>query len=271
MTVINTNVGALRAQAGSRMAEKDLSIAMTRLSTGKRINSGKDDAAGLAVATRMDANIRGFTQAIRNANDGISLAQTAEGALSETSNVLVRMRELAVQSANGTLGASDRTALQTEATQLLAQIGDIATRTTFNGTSLLNNASTSIAIQTGVASGQTVAIAIGDMQATALGVGSVDLSTVSGASSALTALDTAINTVATQRATLGAAQSRLDSTVNNLSSSVTNLSEAKSRIEDADYSVETTKLAAAQILSQASTAMLAQANQSQQGVMNLLR
>jgi flagellin len=219
----------------------------------------------------MGANIRGFQQASRNANDGISLAQTAEGALSETSNILVRMRELAVQGANGTFSTSDRTALQSEITQLTSQIGDIATRTTFNGTSLLNSASTSISIQTGVDSGQNVAIAIGDMQATALGVNSIDLTTVSGASSALTAIDTAINTVATQRANLGAVQNRLDSTVNTLSSAVTNLSESKSRIEDADYSVETTKLAAAQILSQASTAMLAQANQSQQGVMNLLR
>jgi flagellin len=271
MTVINTNVSALRAQNGSRVADKELSTAMARLSSGKRINSAKDDAAGLAVATRMDANVRGFTQAIRNANDGISLAQTAEGALGETSNILVRMRELAVQSANGTLTSSDRTALQSEVTQLIGQIGDIATRTNFNGTSLLNNASTSISIQTGVASGQTVSVAIGDMTASGLSVASLDLSTASGASTALTALDTAINTVATQRANLGAVQNRLDSTVNNLTSAVTNLSESKSRIEDADYSVETTKLAAAQILSQASTAMLAQANQSQQGVMSLLR
>ena len=271
MTVINTNISALRAQNGSRLATKDLSTAMARLSSGKRINSAKDDAAGLAIATRMDANVRGFSQAIRNANDGISVAQTAEGALAETSNILVRMRELAIQAASGTLTTSDRSALTAEVTQLTSQIGDIATRTNFNGTSLLNGASTSIAIQTGVQASQTVTINIGDMQATALGVGSIDLSTVSGAGTALTALDTAINTVATQRANLGAAQSRLDSTVNNLTSAVTNLSESKSRIEDTDFSVETTKMASAQILSQASTAMLAQANQSQQDVMNLLR
>lgn len=271
MTVITTNVSALRAQNASRMANNATSTAMARLSSGKRINSAKDDAAGLAVATRMEANVRGFSQAIRNANDGISLAQTAEGALSETSNILVRMRELAVQSANGTLTSSDRTALQSEVTQLTAQIGDIATRTNFNGTSLLNNASTSISIQTGVSSGQTVAISIGDMQATALGVNALDLSTSSGASSALGTLDTAINTVAAQRATLGAVQNRLESTVNNLSSSVENLNASKSAIEDTDYSVETTKLASSQILQQASTAMLAQANQSAQGVLSLLR
>ena len=271
MTVINTNVSALRAQEGSRMANKELLTAMSRLSSGKRINGGKDDAAGLAIATRMNANVRGFGQAIRNANDGISLAQTAEGALSETSNILVRMRELAVQSANGTLATSDRAAVQTEVTQLMAQIGDIATRTNFNGTSLLNSATTSINVQTSVARGQNVAIAIGDMSATGLAVAAVDLSTAAGASTALGLLDTAIDTIATQRASLGAVQNRLDATVNNLTSTVTNLSESKSRIEDADFSVETTNLAAAQILSQASTAMLAQANQSQQGVMNLLR
>jgi flagellin len=271
MTVINTNVSALRAQNGSRMANKELETAMSRLSSGKRINSAKDDAAGLAIATRMNANVKGFSQAIRNANDGISLAQTAEGGLAETSNILVRMRELAVQSANGTNATTDRTAVQAEVTELLAQIGDISSRTTFNGTSLLNSATTSIAIQTGVATGQTVSINIGDMTATGLGVNAVDLSTAAGASSALATLDTAINTVAGQRASLGAVQNRLDSTVNNLTASVENLSASKSRIEDADYSVETTNLASAQILSQASTAMLAQANQSQQGVLNLLR
>ena len=138
MTVINTNVSALRAQNNSRVAERAQSQAMERLSSGKRINSAKDDAAGLAIATRMDASVRGLTQAIRNANDGISLAQTAEGAMGGISNILVRMRELAVQSANGTNGTTDRTAIQTEVTALISQIGDIASRTTFNGTNLLS-------------------------------------------------------------------------------------------------------------------------------------
>jgi len=244
--------------------------AMDRLSSGKRINSAKDDAAGLAISTRMDAKVRGLSQAIRNSNDGISLAQTAEGALQETSNILVRMRELAVQAANGTSSASDRTALQAEATQLLAQIDDIATRTDFNGTVLLDG-SANLDIQTGVDSGQIVNITIGDMQAAALGVAAVDISTAAGASTALGLLDTAVNTVASSRADLGAVQNRLESNVNNLTSTVTNLAEAKSRIADADYSAESTKLASSQILAQASTAMLAQANQSQQGVLNLLR
>lgn len=270
MTVINTNVSALRAQNASRMANNSLGQAMERLSSGKRINAAKDDAAGLAIATRMDAKVRGLNQAVRNANDGISLAQTAEGAMGEISNILVRMRELAVQSANGTAAASDRTAIDAEADALVAQIGDITSRTDFNGTVLIDAAKT-ISIQTGVESGETVDIALTAMTAAGLGIAAVDLSTSGGASTALGLLDTAIDTVATQRANIGAVQNRLDATVNNLTSTATNLTEAKSRIEDADFSAESTKLASAQILSQASTAMLAQANQSQQGVLNLLR
>jgi flagellin len=270
MTVINTNVSALRAQNSSRMANNMLGEAMNRLASGKRINNAKDDAAGLAIATRMDAKARGLNQAIRNSNDGISLAQTAEGAMGEISNILVRLRELSVQSANGTMASSDRTAIQTEVTALLNQVDDIAGRTDFNGTNLLNAAGT-FEIQTGVDSGQTVSIAFVSMNATGLGVNAIDLSTAAGAGTAMTAINTAIDTVATQRANVGAAQNRLEATVNNLTQSVTNLTESKSRILDADFSVESTKLASAQILSQASTAMLAQANQSQQGVLNLLR
>jgi flagellin len=270
MTVINTNVSALRAQNSSRVANNMLGEAMNRLSSGKRINNAKDDAAGLAIATRMDAKARGLSQAIRNANDGISLAQTAEGAMGEISNILVRMRELSVQAANGTTAASDRTAIQTEVTALLAQVNDIAGRTDFNGTNLIDAAGT-FNIQTGVDSGQTVAIAFTSMNTTGLAVAAVDMSTTAGASTAMGLISTAIDTVATQRANVGAAQSRLEATVNNLTSTVTNLTESKSRIMDADFSMESTKLASAQILSQASTAMLAQANQSQQGVLNLLR
>lgn len=270
MTVINTNVSALRAQNSSRIANKMQAMAMERLASGKRINSAKDDAAGLAISTRMDAKVRGLNQAVRNANDGMSLAQTAEGAMGEISNILVRMRELAVQSANGTNAASDRTAIQTEVTALIGQINDIAGRTDFNGVNLFDAAST-FSIQTGVDTGQTVSIAFTSLNATGLAVGAVDLSTAVGASAALATISTSIDTVATQRANVGAAQSRLEATVNNLTSTATNLSEAKSRIQDADFSAESTKLAAAQILSQASTAMLAQANQSQQGVLSLLR
>ncbi|ALH82448.1 flagellin [Sphingopyxis sp. J-6] len=270
MTVINTNVSALRAQNNSRVAGRMQSEAMERLSSGKRINSAKDDAAGLAIATRMDASVRGLNQAVRNANDGISLSQTAEGAMGGISNMLVRMRELAVQASTGTLGDDDREAIQTEVTALIAQIDDVATRTTFNGTALLDGTA-DLDIQTGLNDGEVVNIAIADMQAAGLGVDGLDFSTAAGASGALATLDTAIQTVATERANLGAQQNRLEATVDNLTSTVVNLADSKSRIEDTDFSAESTKLAAAGILAQASTAMLAQANQSQQGVMNLLR
>jgi flagellin len=214
--------------------------------------------------------VRGLNQAIRNSNDGISLAQTAEGGMSEISNILIRMRELAVQSANGTQTTDDRTAMQTEVTALIGQITDIGSRTDFNGTKLLDGTA-AVSIQTGVESGETVDITIADVTATGLGVAALTVATDTGASAALATLDTAIQTIASERANLGASQNRLDATVNNLTSTVTNLSASKSRIEDADFSTESTKLASAQILSQASTAMLAQANQSQQGVMNLLR
>ncbi|MDO9362266.1 MAG: flagellin [Sphingopyxis sp.] len=274
MTVINTNVSALRAQNNSRVANQAQSQAMERLSSGKRINAAKDDAAGLAISTRMNASARGMTQAIRNANDGISLSQTADTAAGSISDILVRMRELALQASTGTNGTTDRAAIQTEVTALIAQIGDVATRTTFNGNTLINGGTSTtdgFDIQTGLNATEVVNIQIADLSATGLGVNALDFSTAAGATGALATLDTALQTVATERANLGAQQNRLTSAVDNLTSGVTNLSESKSRIEDADFSVESTNLAAAGILSQASTAMLAQANQSQQGVMNLLR
>lgn len=274
MTVINTNVSALRAQNNSRVASQAQSQAMERLSSGKRINAAKDDAAGLAISTRMNANARGMTQAIRNANDGISLSQTADTAAGSISDILVRMRELALQASTGTNGTTDRAAIQTEVAALIEQIGDVATRTTFNGNTLINGGASTTAgfdIQTGLNATEVVNIQIADLSATGLGVGALDFSTAAGATGALATLDTALQTVATERANLGAQQNRLTSAVDNLTSGVTNLSESKSRIEDADFSVESTNLAAAGILAQASTAMLAQANQSQQGVMNLLR
>lgn len=271
MTVIGTNVTAMRAAYASTKAEMGLSQAIDRLSSGKRINSASDDAAGLAIATRMTSQIRGLNAAIRNSNDGISLAQTAEGGMNEITNMLQRMRELAVQSANGTLAAGDRTNLQAEVTELLAQVGDVATRTNFNGVALLDGTNASVDIQTGTSAGETVTVTLTDVDATALGVNAIDISTAAGAGTALTALDTALNTITTAQATLGAAQNRLEATVSSLNNRVTNLSESRSRIEDADFSAESTQLAKYQILSQASTAMLAQANQSQQGVLSLIR
>lgn len=275
MTVINTNTGALRAANASSSASKMLGSAMERLSTGKRINSAKDDAAGLAIASSMTAQIRGMGQGIRNANDGISLAQTADGALNEVTNMLQRVRELATQSASGTYkDATDRTYMQNEVDQLTAQIGQVITNSKFNGVALFDGSTAAVKIQTGANAADTVDLKMTNLTTLAASggaAGSYNVSTATAANTVLTTLDTELNSISGARATLGAGQSRLDSVVNNLTSNVTNLSDARSRIEDADYSAETTAMAKAQILNQASTAMIAQANQSQQNVLSLLR
>jgi len=271
MTVIGTNVAAMRASHASNKAEMGLSKAIERLSTGRRINSAADDAAGNSIATRMTSQIRGLNQAVRNSNDGISLAQTAEGGMNEIVNMLQRMRELAVQSASGTLQDTDRVNLQAEVSELILQIGDVAARTNFNGVALLDGTATTVAVQTGSAAGETVAVALTDVDAAALGVAALTVGTAAGATTALTTLGTALDTISTAQATLGAAQNRLQATVSSLVNRVTNLTESRSRIQDADFSEESTQLAKSQILSQASTAMLAQANQSQQGVLSLIR
>ncbi|KXU31828.1 flagellin [Sphingobium sp. 22B] len=299
MTVIGTNSSALRASNASAQASKALSTAMERLSTGKRINSAKDDAAGLAIASTMTSQIRGMTQGIRNANDGISLAQTAEGALSEVSNMLQRMRELTVQAGNDTNDATSKKNIQSEISQLGDQITSIITNTKFNGISLFDGTGGAagdgkINIQAGTNSTDAVQIDLGnlttqntiDYTATppvgaALG-NIVNLGTAPDVytdvtdttnfvlDDALKAYDDVLQQIDTSRASLGAVQNRLESTINNLTANVTNLTDARSRIEDADFSAETTALAKQQILSQASTAMLAQANQSQQGVLKLI-
>ena len=271
MSVIGTNVSALRAANASSRADMGLQKTIERLSTGQRINSASDDAAGNAIATRMTSEVRGLNMAARNANDGISLAQTAEGGMNEVTNMLQRMRELSVQSANGTLSDGDRDNLQTEVTALIGQIGDVSSRTDFNGVGLLDGSNASVTIQTGSAANENVTVALGDMRAATLGVDALDISTAGGATAALTALDTALNTVTTSQASLGASQNRLETTVSNITDRVTNITESRSRIQDADFSAESTQLAKYQILNQASTAMLAQANQSQQGVLSLLR
>jgi len=361
MTVIGTNVAALKSGNASNAANSALQTSIERLSTGKRINSAKDDAAGLAIATSFTSQIKGQNQAIRNANDGIALAQAADGALGEATNILQRIRELAVQSASGTYSgtggadAGDRGNLQTEVAELQKQLINLAA-TTFNGVELFkSNQPNTISIQTGSGStdqvnltisqldlgtvsgtvaasttsatlgsalqagdsrvgksyvitaedvafgatfadqdlatpgaapgdqaaatsadvGRRITLAEGDQlyqagsEADAVS-GGVSVSTAAGAKLALDALDDALDAVNTTRASLGAGQSRLNSVVNTLTSSVSNLTDARSRIEDVDFSTETTNLAKSQILSQASTAMLAQANQSQQGVLKLL-
>ncbi len=275
MAVINTNISSIKATNASNSANKMLGTAMERLSTGKRINSAKDDAAGMAIAASMTASVRGMSQGIRNANDGISLAQTAEGALSEVTNMVQRIRELATQSASGTYqDATDRVYMQSEVDELTAQIDQVITNTKFNGVQLFDGTTATVTVQTGAASGDTVDLVMADLTALAASggaAGSYDVSSATAANTLLGTLDTELDTLSSARATLGAGQNRLESVVNNLTSNVTNLSEARSRIEDTDYSVETTAMAKAQILSQASTAMIAQANQSQQNVLSLLK
>jgi flagellin len=275
MTVIGTNISAMRASSASTNAEMGLSKAIERLSTGKRINSASDDAAGLAIATRMTSEVRGLSMATRNANDGISLAQTAEGGMNEITNMLQRMRELSVQAANGTLSDGDRDNLQVEFDAMISQIDDVANRTNFNGVNVLNTAGT-LNIQTGSSAGEVVTISTSDVTAATLGVNALvigDSATPANVDTdaALSSLDAALNTVTTAQANLGASQNRLEATVSSLTDRVTNLSESRSRIQDADFSSESTQLAKFQVLSQASTAMLAQANQSQQGVLSLIR
>jgi flagellin len=274
MSVINTNISAIRAANASNSAQKALGTAMERLSSGKRINSAKDDAAGLAISTSMTSQIKGMSQGIRNANDGISLAQTAEGALSEVTNMLQRVRELAVQSSSGTYQSTDRTAMQSEVTNLRQQIGDVLADTKFNGNALFSTTAgtdKTFDIQTGANNGDTVTLTSKAISGTNISATALDVTTSALASTTIDNVDLALADVNASRASLGAGQNRLESAVNNLTNNVANLSDARSRIEDADYSSETTAMAKAQILSQASTAMLAQANQSQQNVLSLLR
>lgn len=276
MNVINTNTSAMRASNASTAAGKMLGTAMERLSTGKRINSGADDAAGLAIVNSMTSQIRGMQQGVRNANDGISLAQTAEGALNEVTNMLQRIRELAVQAGSDTYQATDRDNIQAEVDQLTAQIGQVVANTQFNGVALFDGSVTTITVLAGANAADTVDLTLDDLTTLTAGAGAPGSFDVTGADgsaarSALADIDADIASISTTRATLGAGQNRLQSAVNNLTNVATNLTDARSRIQDTDYSAETTALAKAQILGQASTAMLAQANQSQQNVLSLLR
>jgi len=275
MNVINTNIGAMKAANASNAAGKALGTAMERLSTGKRINSAKDDAAGLAIATSMTSQVRGMNQGIRNANDGISMAQTAEGALNEVTNMLQRQRELVVQASNDTYSATDLANLKSEMDALNEQITNVVTNTEFNGQKLFDaTAGTAgvVSVQAGANEADAIDIDLSTdltTDADLAAAAAVDVTALAAGDIAL--FDTAIETVSTVRAGLGASQNQLESAVANLGNNITNLSDARSRIEDTDYSAESTALAKAQILSQASGAMLAQANQSQQNVLSLLR
>jgi flagellin len=269
MNVIGTNISALRATNASVSAGKMLGTAMQRLSTGSRINSAADDAAGLAISSSMTSQIRGMAQGVRNANDGISLVQTAEGALDEVTNMLQRIRELSVQAASGTFSGADRTNIGLEVTALTGQITQVITGTQFNGISLLNSGD-AINIQAGARATADV-IAVGRTDLTGVTTATYSVADATAATTTIGTVDTQLTAVNGARASFGASQNRLQSAVNNLTNVSTNLTDARSRIMDTDYSQETTALAKAQILGQASTAMLAQANQSQQNVLSLLR
>ena len=277
---INTNISSLNAQRNLNASQSSLAVSMQRLSSGLRINSAKDDAAGLAIAERMNAQVRGMNVAVRNANDGISLAQTAEGALSKVGDALQRMRELAVQARNATNSSSDKDSLNKEFAELQSEINRVLGGTSFNGKKVLGADATAMTFQIGAntTTDDTITMTTEDMTANT-DITSVTASTAVIDASATTGdiatiidnIDTAIDTINDQRATFGATQSRFDAIIANLQQSVEAQSAARSRIMDTDFAAETANLSRAQILQQAGTAMVAQANQLPQGVLSLLR
>jgi flagellin len=277
---INTNVASLNAQRNLSASQSSLATSMQRLSSGLRINSAKDDAAGLAIAERMNAQVRGMNVAIRNANDGISLAQTAEGALSKVGDALQRMRELAVQARNATNSSSDKDSLNKEFGELQSEISRVLGGTTFNGKKVLGSDATTLTFQIGANTtvDDTVNLTTEDMTANS------DITAVTGSTAVIDAsattgdiatvidnIDTAIDTINNQRATFGATQGRFDAIIANLQQSVEAQSAARSRIMDTDFASETANMSRAQILQQAGSAMVAQANQLPQQVLSLLR
>jgi len=289
---INTNVASLNAQRNLASSQSSLQTSLQRLSSGLRVNSAMDDAAGIAIGAKMTAQIRGLTVATRNANDGISLAQTAEGALATLGDMAQRMRELAVQATNATNGSAgaatpERAALNTEFQKLAVEMDRAAQAVDFNGTKLFGTlgatAAQSFGFQIGANQGDTVSVSITSWATIATGVltsstatggaptVAIGVSTGNSASTAIASLDTFISAVNTERANLGAAQSNLHATVSTLQVNIENLSAARGRVMDTDYASETANLTRAQILQQAGTAMLAQANQSPQSVLSLLK
>ncbi|MDM4764508.1 flagellin [Pelomonas sp. SE-A7] len=276
--IINTNINSLNSQRNIATSQGALATAMQRLSSGLRVNSAKDDAAGLAIAERMNTQVRGMNVAVRNANDGISLAQTAEGALSKVGDALQRMRELAVQGRNATNTTSDLDSLGKEFGELAKEITRVTGGTTFNGRAILAGASGTQTFQIGAntTANDTVDVTTKDMTADAdvtavTGATFDNTSTSASLGTIIDNIDKAINTVNGERATLGASQNRFDAVISNLMISVENQSAARSRIMDADFASETANLSRAQILQQAGTAMIAQANQMPQNVLSLLR
>ncbi|WP_430790861.1 flagellin [Virgibacillus flavescens] len=271
---INHNIAALNTYNQLKSNQSSTANSLEKLSSGLRINKAGDDAAGLAISEKMRGQVRGLEMASKNAQDGISLIQTAEGALNETHSILQRMRELAVQSANDTNTDADRAEMQKEVAQLSEEITRIADNTEFNTKKLLNGdltGSGAVTFHIGANSGQSISLDINSMSASGLGLSGISISGQSGANAAITTIQTAIDDVSSERAKLGAYQNRLDHTINNLGTSAENLTAAESRIRDVDMAKEMMNFTKNNILTQAAQAMLAQANQQPQGVLQLLR
>ena len=270
---INTNAVSLNAQRNLASTQSSLSTSMARLSSGLRVNSAKDDAAGLAIASRMEAQTRGQNVAIRNANDAISLAQTAEGAIGKVSDMLQRMRELAVQSANVTNTTADRGNLDAEFQQLNSEITRTVSSTRFNGLAVIGSGAGTQAFQVGESSTDQISVVTNDLSTNGAmtAVAASAITTAGAASTAMSNIDTALSTVNAERATYGAVQNRFETVISTLQISAQNTAAARGRIVDADFATETANLSRAQILQQAGTAMVAQANQLPQQVLQLLR
>jgi flagellin len=270
---VNTNVGSINAQRNLSTVTERLSGNYRRLSTGLRISTAADDAAGLAISERLRSQVRSLEQSKRNANDGISLVQTAEGALNEVSSILTRLRELAIQSSNGSVSNQDRETLDEEFQSLVSEVNRIGRSTEFNGIKLLDGSSSTVSFQVGFGTTtgiDTLAVTLSAALSTSLSLQSLDIGSGGVTTTAISSIDSAINTVSSLRGSLGAVQNRLGSTINNLAIQVENLSAAESRIRDVDVAYETAQLTRNNILQQASISILAQANAQPQSALQLL-
>ncbi|MGE3171671.1 MAG: flagellin [Planctomycetota bacterium] len=269
---VNTNVTSINAQRNLASVTERLGTNFRRLSTGLRISTAADDAAGLAISERLRSQVRSLEQAKRNANDGISLVQTAEGALNEVSSILTRLRELAIQSSNGSVSNQDKETLDEEFQSLVSEINRIGNSTEFNGIKLLDGTSSSVSFQVGfgTTANDTISVSLSSSTSAALSLSSLDIGSGGTTTTAISSIDSAINTVSSLRGSLGAVQNRLGSTINNLSIQVENLSAAESRIRDVDVAYETAQLTRNSILQQASIAVLAQSNSLPQSALSLL-
>jgi flagellin len=269
---INQNIAAMNAYRNLSVTDGQMSKSLEKLSSGFRINRAADDAAGLAISEGLRSQVGGLKVAVRNAQDGVSVVQTAEGALTEVHSILQRVRDLAVQASNdGSNNATSKAAIQSEITALGSALTDIATRTSFNGKTLLDGTNSALTFQVGAGTGDQLGVSLTNITTVAASVNAMAVGTLGGATGAIGVADTLITNVSTARATLGAAQNRLEHTINSLNVAVENLSASESRIRDTDMAEEMVAFTRAQILSQAGTAMLSQANQAPQSVLSLLR